>query len=699
MSRSNWKVRALKAALRIMLAGAVMSTVWTAAPQAQVQAASMDSIRVALFLDLGSKYKSTVPAVTISSQEALTASFVTPNANIQAAALNAGEQTRLSSNSYRVKVMESKDWTVIAEAVKKLQATVDKPVVFSSYTEQGKVYQLYTGMYASEQAAKEAAARTALAAAVYLKGQIPSAKGSMHLTTGPLASEADAEAMVRALQYNGVDAFKAIVPAGEGVSYEAWAGEAVNEAELSALQSSVSKTAITMVPTGNHPVGLILREDAGLDAAAPQSMVHYMISGPGSKLWLAGTGAGINVKERSGRTYRGSMEAGSKNGQLYLVNTVPFEQYLYSVVGAEVPSSWSMEALKAQAVAARSYALYQGLRFEVAHVVDTVLTQAYNGISSEAERTTAAVNATAGEVLMSGGSIVEAVFSSNSGGVTADPSEVWNSGNNLFAAVESPGDASAQAALKKWYAILLPSGQTGYVREDNVKETGSTLSGLKTMTVTANSTNVRPLPMIQSSVQPLTQMNPGQTAIVLDIVSESGSYDWVRGPFTSEQLLGSLKGRTSTSLPSVITSLEVTGRGPSGRVTELTLNGQALKVSYPDMFRSALGGLPSTMFDIEPTGSYTVLGANGAASASSSTPLTILGADQAKRPAAAGMIIMNGAGKSRALESGQGFRFVGKGNGHGLGLSQWGAKGMADEGYDYKQILQHYYRNTTIVKD
>lgn len=43
--------------------------------------------------------------------------------------------------------------------------------------------------------------------------------------------------------------------------------------------------------------------------------------------------------------------------------------------------------------------------------------------------------------------------------------------------------------------------------------------------------------------------------------------------------------------------------------------------------------------------------------------------------------------------------FIGQGNGHGLGLSQWGAKGMADEGYDYQAILKHYYQNATIVKE
>jgi stage II sporulation protein D len=60
---------------------------------------------------------------------------------------------------------------------------------------------------------------------------------------------------------------------------------------------------------------------------------------------------------------------------------------------------------------------------------------------------------------------------------------------------------------------------------------------------------------------------------------------------------------------------------------------------------------------------------------------------------------MSGDGQARAVTQGQSFMFIGQGNGHGLGLSQWGAKGMADEGYDYQAILKHYYQNATIVKE
>ena len=176
--------------------------------------------------------------------------------------------------------------------------------------------------------------------------------------------------------------------------------------------------------------------------------------------------------------------------------------------------------------------------------MDTTLSQAYYGTAYEYPSIIQAVDATDGEVVMKDGKIVETVFSSNSGGMTADSTEVWGNRNDLFAAVESPGDSSSQAALKSWYHVLLPSGVTGYVREDNVKETGNkTSAGLLYMTVTAKDTNVRPLPLIQSNVEPVGKMNPGETAVVLEKVAESSSYDWARGPYTSDQLLASLKGK------------------------------------------------------------------------------------------------------------------------------------------------------------
>ncbi|GJM75100.1 hypothetical protein HMSSN036_73160 [Paenibacillus macerans] len=63
------------------------------------------------------------------------------------------------------------------------------------------------------------------------------------------------------------------------------------------------------------------------------------------------------------------------------------------------------------------------------------------------------------------------------------------------------------------------------------------------------------------------------------------------------------------------------------------------------------------------------------------------------------MVVLGAEQTARVIDKSSAFLFVGRGNGHGLGLSQWGAKGLADAGYDYRKILQHYYQNVTIVKE
>lgn len=667
---------------------------------------SPDQIRVGLFLDLGSTYKSTTPVVTLSSGQSWSAGLSASSGASALVSFGANEMAKFSVDGFRVKVLATSDAKTAEDAYKKLNATADKPVIFAASTGTGTVYQVYTGMYASQQAAKDAATRTAKTAAGQLNGQTPVVTGGNHLSAGAYASEAEAAAAAQQIQAAGVDAFVAVQPGGAGGSYAVWVGEAADASGLAAVRSAVSTklTAATLSEVDASQPALIIRSDAGSSPGSSAAVKHIEVSGNDAKGWINSSGDQIKVSERSGRTYRGSMEISMVNGQLALVNELPFEQYLYAVVGGEVPSSWPEESLKAQAVAARSYASFQigsSEKFKVADVVDTTLSQAYNGISSEAPSVIGAVDATQGEVLMQNGKVVEAVFSSNSGGATADPTEVWNSGGDAFATVDSKEDVAAQNGAKAWYHVLLSNGITGYVREDNVKELGTaTAAGLAKVTVTTKSTNVRPLPLIQSNVEPAAQMNPGDTAVVLEKVKESGTYDWVRGPYTSAELVSTLKGKTSTAAPSTISTLEVTKRGPSGRAIQIKANGQILDVKYPDMFRSALNGLPSTLFDIVPTGSYTVLSANGTTTkVSGASDTSVISASGTSSIAGKGTIVMNGDSKARRIEAGEAFFFVGRGNGHGLGLSQWGAKGMADAGYGYQDILKHYYQNVTIVKE
>lgn len=684
-----------------LFAGILISGLFQSSADADEMSTS--HVRVAIYLDMGSTYKSVVPAVTLKAESVWQTGPLSASGAENWLGFAAGEQVRFSVDGIKVKALESTDWQTVAATVKKLQTGTDKPMAIA--TEQGgnTVYQIYTGPYASVEEAQQAVTRVAGALAGAAGSQQPSIYGGYYYAAGVFGSRAEAENYRQAIAIPEIEA--RVVMTGPS-QFAVWVGGAVNEAGLASLKAQIvqAQPQINLMPVDPQAPALIVHRDVTLDTNGPKAIDHYAVSGAEAKFIVSDSDdSTIQVAERSARKYRGDFEISAVNGQLALVNEVPLEQYLYSVVAAEVPSSWPAEALKAQAVAARSYALYHdaGNKFKVAGLVDTTLSQVYNGVDREVDSIIQAVNSTAGEVIKSGDRTVEAIFSSNSGGMTADSSEVWNNPNSIFSSTLSEEDKAAQADLKTWYHVLLSNGKTGYIREDNTKLTGdTTAAGLSKLTVTANSTNVRPIPLIQADVSPVAQMNPGDQAVILGIVAESNSYSWIRGPYTSDELLKSLKGRTATEVPSPILNLEITQRGQSGRVTQMKANGQIIDVKYPDLFRSALGGLPSTLFDIAATGRYTVLGAGGTAvsgTATSGTP--VLSSAGVTSWSGGSMVVMGADAAARTVDQSNQFLFIGYGNGHGLGLSQWGAKGMADAGYDYRDILQHYYQNVTIVKE
>jgi stage II sporulation protein D len=153
--------------------------------------------------------------------------------------------------------------------------------------------------------------------------------------------------------------------------------------------------------------------DAGSVAFGPdltlngQALVAPLVFSPGR-------GGALTLK----RAYRGKILVDVVDGKLRAVNVVGLEQYLYGVVPSEMPQNWSTEALKAQAVAARSYALATR---NVAAPYDAFLdtrSQMYLGLSAESPSTTSAVNATKRQVLMFNGKVATTYFYSTSGGRT-----------------------------------------------------------------------------------------------------------------------------------------------------------------------------------------------------------------------------------------------------------------------------------------
>ena len=165
---------------------------------------------------------------------------------------------------------------------------------------------------------------------------------------------------------------------------------------------------------GNQVLGARLRVTLADGSRAP-------LSGP--LLFTPGSAA----LSLAGKPYRGSLEVAVVQGRLRAINVVGLDAYLLGVVPREVPSRWPAEALKAQAVVARSYALAVRKRGRPFDLYADVRSQVYGGMAAEQQATSAAVRATSGEIVLYGGRVATTYFFSTSGGRTADIADVWNS--------------------------------------------------------------------------------------------------------------------------------------------------------------------------------------------------------------------------------------------------------------------------------
>jgi stage II sporulation protein D len=275
-----------------------------------------------------------------------------------------------------------------------------------------------------------------------------------------------------------------------------------------------------------------------------------------------------------GHWYRGEVSLIRESSGMTVVNRLNLEDYLASVIGKEMYNTWPQEALKAQAVASRSYAVFQkqrprSKRFDV---LSTTASQVYAGLEGEAISTQTAVKATAGQVLMYQGKVIEAVFHSSSGGHTENSENVWKSTIPYLRGVT---DFDQSAPSYQW-----------------------------TLNMTAAQ---------------LRQRIPG----IGDIISIAPS---------------------KTSITGRILMLKVQGT----RGSRLIKGTEA---------RSALG-LKSTLFTAKPEFG----------------------------------LVAEKSGVSRPNS----FLISGRGHGHGLGLSQWGAYGLALQNKSYQEILMHYFQGTDI---
>ena len=189
---------------------------------------------------------------------------------------------------------------------------------------------------------------------------------------------------------------------------------------------------------------LTLRADLRLrSAAGPVAAIQPLVLRPAKKVPLA----------LDGKLYRGKLELVPQGQFLRVVNVVALESYLQGVVAGEVPHSWPSEVLKAQAVAARSYAIASLLKGKPFDLYADVRSQVYLGVAGEKSSTTKAVEDTAGQVVLYGGKVATTYYFSTSGGKTASAADVF--GFAVPYLVSRPDPWDKLSPYHTWGPVLL----------------------------------------------------------------------------------------------------------------------------------------------------------------------------------------------------------------------------------------------------
>lgn len=373
------------------------------------------------------------------------------------------------------------------------------------------------------------------------------------------------------------------------------------------------------------PAGLVLA--GGSSAAAPIAELWLEPHDPQAE----GPSFSLGVERYRGRLQIRVLES----GQLQAINHLPLEIYLASVVGSEMPATWPQAALRAQAVAARTYALSALKPAAVYDLKATVASQVYRGLASETESTWQAVSATRGQVLMQDGRLIQAVFHSSSGGATEDSGQVW--GRQLPYLVSVP-DFDDNSPVSRWNLRLEPDQLRRQFREIG-----------------------------------------GVTRI--DVLETSGSGRIKRarliGPVGALELSGAeLRQRLGMRSTLVTFQLQpLAGAEPSAGVIDRAVRRSLASRLVPAAAVGAAGMVDSASG--QPIGP--AVQAVGAAPLMPPPPL-----DPATQP-----LPVSQPAFALVIE--------GRGFGHGVGMSQWGALAMARQGRSYDQILRHYYRGVELV--
>jgi len=361
--------------------------------------------------------------------------------------------------------------------------------------------------------------------------------------------------------------------------------------------------------------------------------------------------------------YRGTLEVSRHGNGFVIINEVDFEQYLYAVVPSEMPSSFGVDAAKVQAITARSFAFNQFFenRFYSygANIDDSVMSQVYNNIP-ENEVSIAAVNATRGQFLAYDGTIVSANFFSTSSGVTANSGEVWARGGRLFPSSSPTYLTSGSQLVDRQFDLGdMKDEQTAaaFFKDTTIEAFDSHSSWFRwNVSMTAEELSAT----INHSLRSRFNANP---ALIRTLQNDN--------VFRSVEI----------SDIGAVLDISIRERGEGGNILSMIIRGERATILVETELnirlllapvQRAMGSDPIglNLSDGTVRNNYSLL------------PSAFFTIDRS----------LNANGHLTSV------RIFGGGNGHGAGMSQYGAKGKLDLGFTVEQVLRHFYPGTEIIR-
>ncbi|MEX1307515.1 MAG: SpoIID/LytB domain-containing protein, partial [Eubacteriales bacterium] len=367
-----------------------------------------------------------------------------------------------------------------------------------------------------------------------------------------------------------------------------------------------------------------------------------------------------NDRYKTTLAYTGNMMFYKDTGayHLHAINIIYIEYYLYGVIGYEMSNAWPIEALKAQAVAARSYAATHIGAYTYYDVVDTTGSQVYKGWNDSLNRCITAVNLTKGQVVayveeedkanpnytLKKGNIVTTYFSASNGGQIDIPQHVWNLGGTPLPWERITNDP---------YDTANPSSREEIVFFPTYTETESDFAtnALKQLKDLA-------IPILQQSGYSVSSRDDFQLMGVTDMYTLKGQYKTNSSGTLVEDHRKIFSNQTVICLDCWVAFTTITVRVP------VTVNGVTTEEDVSMQVRLDLNECEDT------SSPYNIF---------SQTSLRITMSEP----------VMEGTTL-------KGYNLIHRRYGHGLGMSQRGAQTMAKEGWTYREILLFYYPNTEI---